>query len=691
MKADSLQMVKVFQAGGDIHYVLPHFQREYAWGETEWKTLLTDIFSVYEIYNDEQPPEHFMGSLVVINDGTQAGTVPVFRLVDGQQRLTTISLLLCALERLLDNDGYAALQKKVRRMLLNLDESDNLHYKLLPTLKYGDRASYCAIVTGKDPPEGVESRIPEAFAYLTTHLSNRFKSDGIDPNRLFNVLMTSLQVVFINLNQGERPYEIFESLNYKGKSLTQADLVRNYIAMKLPPQRQEPVFIELWSPVEEMLLEKRTVGRSRLGELTAFLRHYFAYPSSELSNEPLGVLINEEHVYSRFRDRGEKMAVPDFEQELTRIKRFARYYDRFLRPQHEPDKEVRHQLERLNVLEIATGYPFLLFMYDRWQQGHLSREAFLDGLRLIETYMVRRFLNRDSTNYLNKMFPSLVKDLKDADAAGFVAQLRQALGARNEPSDVRLRQSAETVDLYRRDIYTRQKLALVFDTVNRYLSAGSGAYTVLSDDPTIEHIMPQTPTEAWKRHLGENWQQDYQLLHTLGNLTVVTQDWNSQLSNDSYSVKRQKLAGHGLLLNQAYFGEQAPDVWNGQSIRGRAQWLMARITEIWPQLSETSSSWDEKPKAVVILDEVYPASSWRDVLRRTAEVVAQWCGDKFEEQVVAKKPSYFTRKPSSDAWHQLQNGWWVYFNLNADTIKEISAAIIEAAGIPEDEYDVELW
>lgn len=681
MKADSLQMVKVFQAGGDIHYVLPHFQREYAWGETEWKTLLTDIFSVYEVYNDEQPPEHFMGSLVVINDGTQAGTVPVFRLVDGQQRLTTISLLLCALEHLLDdNDAHAGLRKKARRMLLNQDEGGNLYFKLLPTLKYGDRISYCAIVGGKQSPEGVESNIPRAYTYLKTHLDNRFKSDGIDPNRLFNVLMTSLQVVFINLNQSERPYEIFESLNYKGKSLTQADLVRNYIAMKLPPERQEPVFTELWSPIEEMLLEKRTVGRSRLGELTAFLRHYFAYLS--------GVLINEEHVYSRFRDRGEGLKVSEFEGEVARIRRFARYYDRLLRPQGEPDKAVREQLERLNILESATGYPFLLFAYDEWQQGRISRDDFLAGLRVIEAYMVRRFLNHDSTNYLNKMFPTLAKDV---DITSYVASLRKALGSKNEPSDVRLRQSAQTVDLYRKDIYTRQKLALVFDTINRELSTGSGAYTVLSDDPTIEHIMPQAVTEAWKHHLGENWQQDYGLLHTLGNLTVVTQEWNSQLSNSSYDVKRQKLAEHGLLLNHVYFSEHAPLTWNGQSICERSQWLTTKVSEIWPQLAETAGAWEEKPKAVVILDEIYPVSSWRDVLRRTADVAVEWCGDDFEKQVVAELPAIFSQKAFAFASHQLQNGWWININWSADTIKGLCSRIVQAIAIPEDEYDVELW
>jgi uncharacterized protein with ParB-like and HNH nuclease domain len=684
MKADSLQMVKVFSSGGDIHYVLPHFQREYAWGESEWKTLLTDIFSIYEIYQDEQPPEHFMGSLVVINDGTQAGTVPVFRLVDGQQRLTSISLVLCALERLLDgNETHAGLKKKVRKMLLNEDESGHLHYKLLPTLKYGDRGCYCAIVTGKQSPAGVESKIPEAYRYLTAQLDGRLKGGSIDPNRLFTVLMNSLQVVFINLNQSERPYEIFESLNYKGKSLTQADLVRNYIAMKLPPDRQEPVFTELWSPIEDMLLEKRTVGRSRLGELTAFLRHYFALLS--------GVLVNEEHVYSRFRDRGQAMSVTDFERELHTVKRFAGYYDRLLRPTREPDKEVRQQLERLAILESATAFPFLLYMYDEWEQARLHREEFLAGLRLIETYMVRRFLNRDLTSYINRMFPTLIKDVKERGEIDFTKALRKALGSRNEPSDVRLRQSAETLNLYGGDKLTRQKLALIFDGINRRLSEGSGAYTVLSDDPTIEHIMPQTLTDAWKHDLGETWQQDYALLHTLGNLTVVTQEWNSQLSNGSYASKHPKLAGHGLMLNQVYFRDYAPSHWNSDAIRKRAQWLIGKTTEIWPQLSDTGTYVEEKAKAVIILGDVYPVYSWRDVLRRSAEFAAQWCNEKFEDQVIAKRPSYFSREATADGWYLLQNGWRVYVNLSADAIKQLSASIIQAAGIPQEEFDVVLW
>ena len=160
------------------------------------------------------------------------------------------------------------------------------------------------------------------------------------------------------------------------------------------------------------------------------------------------------------------------------------------------------------------------------------------------------------------------------------------------------------------------------------------------------------------------------MLHTLGNLTLVTQEWNSQLSNDAYAMKRAKLATHGLLLNQEYFSALAPAAWNGQAVRGRAQWLMGKITEIWPQLNVAVSNGERRPKAVIILDDVYPVASWRDVLRRTAEMLAQWCGDAFERQVVESRRSYFSRTNTGDVWHALTNGWRVYVNANADTLRE---------------------
>ena len=676
MKADSLKINKVFSSGGDVHYVLPHFQREYAWEKENWQMLIKDIFSTYDVYDPDSPPEHFMGALVVINDGTRNGTVPVFRLVDGQQRLTTISLFLHILGQLA-KDSDPKLYKRIQRMLINEDEPDLLHYKLLPTKKYGDQISYLSILDNRPLPQKLDSKIPQAYAYFQKELTTRFEQGKFDLSQLFIVLVNCLQVVFIDLNHNERPYEIFESLNYKGKSLSQADLVRNYIAMKLPENKQTTVFERYWSPIEEMLQERRTVGRSRLGELTAFLRHYLAYHS--------GALCNEEHVYSRFRDRGETLDTKGFVQEIATLKRFAGYYDHLLRPQNEPDKAIRQQLRRLNVLEVSTAYPFLLHAYHALNQQQISTADFIEGLNLLENYLVRRFLVRESTNYLNKMFPTLLKDI---DLSQFGESLRKALLTKNYPTDVRVRQAAESVKLYSSS--GRPRLTLIFETINKHLSDGTGAYTQLDDAATIEHIMPQKPGEEWKQALGENLLQDYELLHTLGNLTLVTQEWNSALSNASYEDKKAKLSQHGLLINKQYF-ENGSDFWNGEMIRQRAAYLADKIITIWPMLGTVPEpkGWQERPKALSILGESFTVKSWRDVVHKTAECVLQ-VSDDFEA-VIVDVGAYFSQNKFENACRQLSNGWWIYVNLSSDSVKRICDTLLESAGIPEDEFELEMW
>lgn len=676
MKAESLRINKVFSAGGDVHYILPHFQREYAWEKDNWQTLVKDIFGVYDVYDDKKPPEHFMGALVVINDGTRNGTVPVFRLVDGQQRLTTISLFLHALAQLV-KESDPKLYKRIQRILVNEDEPDLLYYKLLPTRKYGDQDSYLAILKNQPAPANVDSKIPLAYAYFYKELSGRLQQAQFDPNQLFIVVMNCLQVVFIDLNQNERPYEIFESLNYKGKTLTQADLVRNYIAMKLPEQHQTGVFETYWSPIEAMLQERRTVGRSGLGELTAFLRHYLAYHS--------GILCNEEHVYSRFRDRGETLDAEAFVAEIAILKRFAGYYNRLLRPDQEPDKEISQKLTRLNALEFSTAYPFLLFAYDALDGQTISRADFLAGLALLENYLVRRILVRETTSYLNKMFPILARDV---EVDQFEPTLRQALLTKNYPSDIRVQQAAETAKLYSNS--GRPRLTLILETINRHLSKGQGAFTQLDGAATIEHIMPQKPSDEWKQALGDNLMQDYELLHTLGNLTLVTQEWNSALSNAAYSDKKAKLSNHGLLLNKLYFSS-GPSTWNGESIRQRAAYLVQEILAIWPSLGYVPQpkGWQERPKSVTILGDTHVVKTWRDVFYHTAESVLQVCDDF--AAVTDTVTAYIKPEPFQSRCRQLSNGWWINVHLNSDTIKRVCYTLVEGAGIPEEEFVLETW
>ena len=681
MKADSLKISRVFANGGDVHYVLPHFQREYAWEKENWQTLVNDVVGLYESYTSDKEPEHFMGALVVINDGTRNGVIPAFKLVDGQQRLTSISLMLCALGEIVKN-SHASLYKRIRRLLTNPDETDILFYKLVPTKKYGDRDAYLALLKGDEFPHGIDSKIPDAYRFFFKELDNRIKAETIDPDRLFLVLVNSLQVVFIDLDQGERPYEIFESLNAKNKPLTQADLVRNYIAMKLPEKRQADVFEKYWSKIENLLQDKRNVGRSNLGELTAFLRHYLTMRN--------GVLCNERHVYERFRDRieNETSTANEFEQEIGTLKKFAEYYDRLLRPDHEPDAGIKNKLRKLNILEISTAYPFLLLVYESYDNKNISRTEFEEILDILENYIVRRYLTSEPTNYLNKMFPTLWREINPSK---IIESLKKVLITKKYPSDINVRREVLTEQIY--DKRSQAKIVLVLETINRYLSVKNhtGGYTVLDKPPTIEHIMPQTLSEEWKIHLGKAWEQTYKdYLDTLGNLTLVTQEWNSELSNSIFQNKKSRLEGHALKLNSEYFDRKISK-WEDKAIQNRANFLIDMILEIWselgtpPVLQKTTGA---KPKSLTILGQSFVVNSWRDVAYYTSQVASELVDD-FEIKIASQMPAYFDKNKFQNACKQLPNGWWLYLNLSAASVKSLCRNLLVLTGISDDDWQLE--
>lgn len=577
MKADNLKISKVFSSGGDIHYVLPHFQREYTWDKENWETLWEDALAVYEeilpASGGEPSPEgsyaqveHFLGSIVVIHDGMRSGTLSAFKLVDGQQRLTTISLFLKALAKAIAAT-HAPLSRKIDRLLVNGEEEGDLYFKILPTVKYGDRSAYCAILRGLPVPDN-QSKIPVAHAFFENKLSERLKEE-LNPERLLQVLINAFQVVFVILDMQESPYRIFESLNAKGKPLTQGDLVRNYVAMKLPAARQEAIFTQSWSQVETLLAESRKVGH--LTELTAFLRHYLAMGTR--------VLCDEKHVYARFRDRAETefTSTEKFEAEIRTIARFARLYDRLLRPEGFSDQDLATSIKRLNQLESTSAYPFLLRLLDCFEGKLISKADLVAALAVLENYMVRRYLAGEPQNYLNSVFPVLWQEI---DVQRLVESLKLVLAKRNYPSNGKILKTLESRKMYGSGT-TRSRTTLVLETVNRKISEGTGGYTVLDSSATIEHVMPQTISDDWKEQLGVMWEQihrDY--LHTLGNLRLVTAEWNSELSNGPFVDKRQLLAANALRLND-YFATPFP-IWGHQEIRERAAALGETILAIWP-------------------------------------------------------------------------------------------------------------
>jgi len=345
-------------------------------------------------------------------------------------------------------------------------------------------------------------------------------------------------------------------------------------------------------------------------------------------------------------------SVTAFMDELRTMKKFAEFYNRLLRPEENSNKEVRTALIRLNVLEISTAYPFLLATYDALQEGQVSQSEFLEVLKILENYVVRRYLAGEATNYMNKMFPVLWKEINPAQ---ITTSLKEALVARRYPSDERLIQTLSTEEFYGRNAQVRDKTKLILETINRRLSAGSGGYTVLDADATIEHLMPQKLGQEWKDVLGANWAQVHQeLLHTIGNLTLVTQEWNSDLSNAPFAEKRAKLMEHALRLNKDYFNSIS--YWNEEAIKQRATFLAGKIIEIWPMLAKIPTSLanaGRKPKALLLMGQTIPVSSWREAVYQTALQISQ-VADDFET-IAAQMPSYFDKQEFKAACRQLPN------------------------------------
>jgi len=673
MKADSLKIHRVFSGGGDIHYVLPYFQREYTWDREQWKVLLDDSLAIYDEYQEDEPPEHFMGSLVVIDDGLRNGVIPALKLVDGQQRLTTISLMLSALQRLVQETN-PPLATRISKMLLNQDETGELRYKILPTTKCDDRACYMAVLDlNEQDLTNTRSNIPKAFSFLHSKIKSEIECQNIEPNQFFNVLINCLQVVFITLAADEKPYKIFESLNAKGKALTQPDLIRNYVAMKVASNNQEELFIKHWSHMESLLDEKRSVGR--LGELTSFLRNYLAMHTRALCD--VG------HVYARFRDRMETShsTWQAFSAEMANLKRFAVHYDKILRPEDNSCVVIANQLQRLNTLDTSSAYPLLLALFDAHESGDLKESQIIEALALLENYMVRRFLAGAPSNYLNKMFPTLWKEI---DRDRFVDSFREILVNKNYPDDERIRRAAMAEEFYG-SATTNRKTALILASINRHLSSGAGGFTMLDGDATIEHILPQSPDESWQIEIGQDLDRIHLAYrHTLGNLTLVTKEWNSSLSNAPFTHKKEKLASHGLKLNADYFSYEIPR-WDEAALKKRASYLIDKIFEIWPLLGKAIVfQRNEKPEMLHICGEPVEVNSWRQVAYQTVKFVAEKT-DQFPA-ISRRFPSHLSLIEFPYGSKRLPNGWYVNTNLSAENIRIFCRNVMLAAGFGESDW-----
>ena len=542
-------------------FVIPIYQRTYSWTEKECRQLWDDIVRAGR---DDRIPVHFLGSIVYIDkaDSTVTTWEPLL-VIDGQQRLATVTLLIAALANLLgDNEPVDGFSADLLRgyYLRNPLEKGERKFKLI--LSQTDNATLTAIVGGQEQPKAHSVRIAENFQFFEELVAGY--STDLTP---VCKGLAKLMMVEIKLKRGEdNPQLIFESMNSTGKKLSQADLIRNYILMGLEPEFQTRLYESYWRPME---LE---FGQEAYGtHFDAFMRHYLTVKTGEIPRL--------DEVYEAFKvHAGPLISSPNGVEALVKdIRDYARHFCAMALGA-EPDTDLKLAFHDLRELKVDVAYPFLLELYHDYKSDVLTKADLLASVRLVEAYVFRRAICAIPTNSMNKTFATFSKALKkDRYFESIQAHFLSLPSYRKFPTDDDFRRDLQTRDLY--NFRSRSYWLRRLENHGRKERVAVGEYT-------IEHIMPQNEnlSPKWRDALGSNWQQiQEKWLHTLGNLTLT--GYNSDYSDRPFSDKRDMpdapekgLKQSPLKLNQ---GLGALETWNEATIQARAAKLADLAVGVW--------------------------------------------------------------------------------------------------------------
>lgn len=488
-----------------------------------------------------------------------------FTIIDGQQRLTTLTLIYIAIYRhfLAAGEDREA-QRIYKTYLINEFAEDAEKLKLKPTDN-----NKAALAQMMDPQEAVKvsgySRLIENF---------RFFQSRIDASNVPTVLKGVSKLIFVNIaldRQKDNPQRIFESLNSTGLELSQADLIRNYILMGLPRREQEQVFRKFWEPIERNA-RNLEVNESRLSD---FIRDYLTLKQKDIPNKGA--------VYAKFKERFPVPSSPELMEALNEIRDLSNVYARLLNPDMETDAVISRELGYIRTLEINVSYPFLMPVYRDFQAGVISPDEFAAVLQLVQSYVWRRAILGLPTNALNKIFMGLYDRVELEDYLTSVQRaLMQRGGSQRYPRDPEVLAVLKEKDMYSMKGRTR---TYFFDRLENHNNREIVDVTV--PGITIEHIFPQKPDPEWRNTVDED---DFaamgeQHLNTIGNLTLSGN--NGRLGNKTFAEKRDMNHDGGeqgyrfsrLWLNRDL---QKLDHWNVAQVEARAERIAQRFLEVWP-------------------------------------------------------------------------------------------------------------
>lgn len=552
MKADSTPLSGILTPA--YRYVIPLFQRDYVWSKPDWENLWDDIIELREL-KQQQP--HFMGAIVFAAEQSVPNKMPTYQVIDGQQRLITLSILLCAIRDVARENGFSNLTGDIdSNYLMHSYKEGEEHYRVYP--RWRDRDQYIAAVGHKIVPG---ETIRTALEYFSSQIKSSFQAeDENDLRVLFNILCNRLQFVQVNLSPEENQFQIFRSLNSTGVDLAESDLIRNYMFMKVPSHEQSHFDKQFWEPLEKHFESKDAKEKGKLDgkAFSAFLRDFLMHK---------GTYVGVNNTFIQFErycaGKANTAAV------IEELEDYVQLYD-FIRGQKRyPDNvsKINEALAQLRNLQASTAYPVVLNLLHQVKSGTLSVQDATHAIKLLSGFILRRYVCNYTSRTYGKWFVSACACLKESP----LENLRDFLVSKDYPNDADFQNAFVTLSMYNGNYDLVMLKAIEQSLPDKEPADLSKA--------SIEHIMPKKLTKDWIPTVGE---QDGPIhkkwLHTPGNLTIT--NYNGELGQKSFLEKRKIYKESHFKITKSLY-QPTLLLWNAAQIEGRGKWMAEIAKGIW--------------------------------------------------------------------------------------------------------------
>ena len=639
-------------------FFIPPFQRAYAWGKTEIERYFSDIKKILQYKDEPKQLEHFFGTLVVKSEIN--GFDNIYKIIDGQQRLTTTLIFLIALRDNLTTDN-----NEINHINQTYLFTSNGNIKLTPVIK--DYENYQALVNKQITKPSIIKTAYDIFCNLINDYKKQF-SEVILQDFIYAIKKLNVAVIFLEEDpfKGEDPQIIFETLNSLGKPLTLSDLIRNYVLLNFPADKQTKIYETLWFPkIEQPLGDKSS----------EFFRDFLQYKTQKL----LKVVSNNstKEIYAEFKNYI-ATKYKDNTEFINDIISYAPLYKLVITEEN----KVGEIIKNAEIIELLRNIfwdikseafkPFVLGMLFYYNNKKLSDNILIDSLKTIRTYLIRRRIMKLTLGE-NKTIPTLSKFVDDlANKKITMLELLTNLAfATRFPNDAEVRKKLTETPLYEE---SKSYIKFIFGKIEKHNTKVSVNFR----DPkiTIEHIMPQKLTEDWQNMLGENFEDIHkEYLHNIGNLILT--EFNSEMGNKPFDEKQTKLKKSNLNFRNEILNAKK---WSKLEIKNHQEKMIDDFLTVFdlPQQFQLSPNWNQivkdqvfndeisplddeastivtgsKPKSIIIDDQIFKVSNWQDVLITFLKFIRD--DDNFGlDKIFNNQTKIFSKKDGIITWEKLE-------------------------------------